>query len=200
MKRIVQGTDLAHRISWVLPSRFNEYLGKKSKKLCLQIEKCSVSNAKESPSQEFWESQLKIKKAHEPCLPSPQKYDLHRARQVIFFLTRLNYVWRFEQRYIPIMMTASITTKSAAPGRFLCKMQISMLGEKMNNVVILSNECKCKEIHFGMRQKSFICHGKSCGHNAIVQGHSSHLSSRGGILGEGSLTCPQLPIMPLTGF
>lgn len=24
----------------------------------------------------------------------------------------------------------------------------------MNNVVILSNECKCKEIHFGMRQKS----------------------------------------------
>ena len=117
-----------------------------------------------------------------------------------FFLTRLNYVWRFEQRYIPIMMTASITTKSAAPGRFLCKMQISMLGEKMNNVVILSNECKCKEIHFGMRQKSFICHGKICGHNAVVQSHTSHLSSRGGILGEGSLTCHQVPIMLLTGF
>lgn len=190
MKRIVQGTDLAHRISWVLTSRFKEYLGKKSKRLCLQIEKCSVSNAKESPSQEFWSHNWSEKKYASPVCHGCRNMTSIEPGSSFFFLTRLNYVWRFEQRYIPIMMTASITTKSAAPGRFLCKMQISMLGEKMNNVVILSNECKCKEIHFGMRQKSFICHGKICGHNAVVQSHTSHLSSRGGILGEGSLTCP----------
>lgn len=48
--------------------------------------------------------------------------------------------------------------------------------------------------------KSLICHAKSCGHNAFFQGSSSHLRFRGGILGSGALTCPQLPTMLLTGF
>ena len=35
---------------------------------------------------------------------------------------------------------------------------------------------------------------------ATMRFYSSHLSFRGGILGKGSLTCPQVPIVLLKGF
>lgn len=116
----------------------------------LSTEKCSVSKASVSFTRTMGIT-TEVRKNAQALFAAVVEIWSPYIQADHFLLTILNYVQGVEQQHILVLMTVSVTIKICCTRQILCKMQISMLGKKMNNVIILSNECKCKETHFGMR-------------------------------------------------